>query len=270
MPEGPEVRSVGDFLQRYIGYNLQVVEVLDPKLKVENSSLWQTPSVIDDIGVYGKKLLFRFSSGQVLVSELGMSGKWLLPAYVPADEKKHIRIRLTLQSPDHEGMYLLFVEPRPFSHQRLFLTADACQRYLDTLGPDVLMHRWTSEEFRALLLLNPLKNICAWMMDGKAMYGIGNYLKAEILYLACISPHRKLKSLVEEEIDRLHEAIEHVPRVSYAAQGFTMQDYIRPDGQIGRYKCMVYRKELDYKDRVVRKDKTPDGRKTYWVPERQV
>ena len=53
----------------------------------------------------------------------------------------------------------------------------------------------------------PNKTIAEFLMDQSMCAGIGNYLKAEILYDAAISPHRIVKSLDSEEFNKLLKII---------------------------------------------------------------
>lgn len=45
-------------------------------------------------------------------------------------------------------------------------------------------------------------------MDQKTISGIGNYLRADCLWLAKISPHRLVKSMDDNEIKELYHSIQ--------------------------------------------------------------
>jgi formamidopyrimidine-DNA glycosylase len=51
-------------------------------------------------------------------------------------------------------------------------------------------------------LNKPIGNV---LMDQKVISGIGNYLRADILWLSKISPFRKVKDLTDKEIERLYK-----------------------------------------------------------------
>ncbi len=109
------------------------------------------------------------------------------------------------------------------------------------------------------------------MMNQKVVAGIGNYIKAEALYRAKISPHRTVESLSDEELHNLYRCSLWVIKASYEARGATIRNYEMPDGSKGDFKFnfQVYAQETDPDGRIVIRDKTPDGRTTHWVKEIQ-
>jgi len=55
----------------------------------------------------------------------------------------------------------------------------------------------------------------------------------EALFYARIHPLRSGKSLSQEEIERLHRAIQQVLLAAISNKGASVDTYFRPDGQIG-------------------------------------
>ena len=108
-------------------------------------------------------------------------------------------------------------------------------------------------------------------MDQKVLAGVGNYIKAEALYRAGISPHRVNSSLTDEELARLNKETKWVIRASYASRGARISTYELPDGSTGTYnfKFLVYRRKVDPEGHRVVREETRDKRTTHWVPERQ-
>ena len=105
-------------------------------------------------------------------------------------------------------------------------------------------------------------------MDQSVVAGIGNYVKAESLYLSQISPHRTVESLSEAEVFRLNNAVQAVLKEAYKRGGASIQTYKDFDGKEGQYsrKFAVYNQKKDPYGNDVHKDKTEDGRTTHWVP----
>ena len=104
------------------------------------------------------------------------------------------------------------------------------------------------------------------MMDQEVISGCGNYIKAEVLYYAGISPLRKISELSEREVELLYEGLIVIPRISYNYKGLSIRDYSDGYGRKGYFgdKLKVYGKKN------LKRTKTPDGRITYWDPKKQV
>ena len=98
-------------------------------------------------------------------------------------------------------------------------------------------------------------------MDQSLMSGCGNYIKAEALYYAKISPLRKVSSLTEKESEKLFEALRIIPRSAYMNKLLKSQDDVfqsEETQELEKFEFQVYGK------RQCVRTKTPDGRITYW------
>ena len=62
-------------------------------------------------------------------------------------------------------------------------------------------------------------------MNQAVVSGVGNYVKADALWLAGLSPTRKVKDMSIEEIDILNDCIKKVLRTSYESGGATIRTY---------------------------------------------
>jgi formamidopyrimidine-DNA glycosylase len=71
------------------------------------------------------------------------------------------------------------------------------------IGPDIMEHDTTLEIFKEQLLKtrNLHKEIGIVLMNQKVISGIGNYLRADILYMSKICPFRKVNKLSDIEIE---------------------------------------------------------------------
>ena len=100
--------------------------------------------------------------------------------------------------------------------------------------------------------------------------GIGNYLKCEALYAAKLSPYRLISSLNDSEIITLYQEITRIAKESYHSKGESFLTFRDPDSNKGRYSFnfQVYgRDKID--NYSIQREKTGDGRSTYWVKELQ-
>ena len=118
--------------------------------------------------------------------------------------------------------------------------------------------------------------------------GIGNYIAAESMYEAKLSPYRTLNSLTKKEIESLNQAIKKIIKISYISNkvGYMecLEDYIEKhkeqvkEGKFPDYlpeikikkgeeiEFKVYQKTEDKLGNKVIADKIITGRTTYWVP----
>ena len=102
-------------------------------------------------------------------------------------------------------------------------------------------------------------------MNQGIISGCGNYIKAEVLYYAGISPLRKVGSMTEEESDKLFEGLRIIPRISYNHKGLSLRDYADHNGKKGYYEAKL----RVYGQKYAKRTKTSDGRTTYWDPHKQ-
>jgi len=121
------------------------------------------------------------------------------------------------------------------------------------------------------------------LMDQKKIgSGLGNYLVAEILYRAKISPHRLGNSLTKSELNKLNTSIRYTVKLSYIynnigymvnfedeAEKIKKIDYhpnIILNPKDDQFEFLVYRQKYDPKGNPVHADSIIKGRTTYWVP----
>ncbi|NWZ43181.1 NEIL1 Endonuclease, partial [Brachypodius atriceps] len=126
---------------------------------------------------------------QDLVFRFGMSGSFRLSPAAELPRHAHLRF-LTRESPPRA---LCFVDPRRFGSWRL---GDAWQ---PERGPCVLSEY---QAFRENVLKNLDdrafdKPICEALLNQKYFNGIGNYLRAEILFRLKIPPFEKARTVLE-------------------------------------------------------------------------
>jgi formamidopyrimidine-DNA glycosylase len=129
------------------------------------------------------------------------------------------------------------------------------------------------------------KKIVEILMDQKKIgSGLGNYLTAEILYRAKISPHRKCNKLSDEDILNLTYWIKYMVKLCYTNNDIGyMVNLEKESKKIPRknyhpeiklkekeFEFQVYEQPTDPHGNPVKKDKIIKGRTTYWVPNVQI
>ena len=267
MPEGPEVKRITEKISNYVlGEKILSIKVLSgryvthgPPQGFEQFSS-RLPATIVDVNCKGKFIYVVFDNGFNMWNTLGMSGGW---SPVP---KKHSRLKF-----DFDSGSVYFNDMRNFGTLKFTQGKSSLDEKLQKLGPDMLSEDVSSDLFRTCIWKKSSKTVTQVIMDQSVISGVGNYLKSEALYLAGISPHRVVSSLTAAEIANLNSAIKSTIRSSYASGGATIHTFLDFDGEKGKYsrRFAVYNQKYDINGNVVLREKTRDGRTSFWVPELQ-
>lgn len=179
---------------------------------------------VQTISRRGKYLLFHLDDGQLLIIHLRMSGRLtVVPAGTPTD--KHTHTIFGLQS----GHELRFWDQRKFG--RVYLVDDA-DEVIHNLGPEPLSPEFTVDVLRGLLN-GRKRTIKPLLLDQTIIAGIGNIYADEALFYAHILPTRSADSLGDEDLIRLHAAIQHALQLGISRGGASIELYVRPDGSPG-------------------------------------
>ncbi len=196
----------------------------------------------------------------------GMSGQWT------ADETPYTAFGVEYaeaNSPaDVQPPSLYFNDTRHFGTLKFVNSDKDHAKKLASLGPDMLNDPPTWQVFMDRLLKKPQKTLAEVLMDQSVISGVGNYVKAEALYLSELSPHRTVDSLKMAEMERLRNQIMNVMKASLNTGGATFSTYRNPDGSKGRAQSrfVVYGNKTDPLGNPVVREDTLDGRTTHWVP----
>ena len=224
MPEGPEIRRAADALAAAIvGHTLRRVFFGTQTLAAEAERL--VGSRIESILPRGKALLTRFSGGWTLYSHNQLYGVWRIgkPGERPATRRS---LRVELES-DTAAIRLysasdieLWPSARIESHP-----------FLQRIGPDVLDPALDPAQVAARLASPSFRRrrLESLLLDQAFLAGMGNYLRAEVLFEARLDPVRRAGELDPDETERLAQALLHVPRRSYRTRGIAPARGMRRD-----------------------------------------
>jgi formamidopyrimidine-DNA glycosylase len=296
IPEGPELRVSADILKKrmvgcylvnaYVsggryteslpaGFDEFIAEMRGSSLDGERIEF--TPDypgfLIKDVDVKGKFMWWELANGWYVWSTYGMSGQWTFSSEGSAPKHTAVSFYLALSGGEpfevHDAVH--FRDPRHFGTVKFSRGREALDAKLATLGPDMLSKPPSIEEFRLRLRRKSAKTLAEALMDQNTISGVGNYIKAEALYAARLSPHRKCESLKDVDLDRLRDSIIDIMCRSYQAQGTSVYTYNNVDGSRGSFadQLLVYGKSNVHGHKVI-KEETLDGRTTHWVPAVQV
>lgn len=273
MPEGPEVKLSCDLIRPLaVGQTVyRAFPSMNGRYKHEkpegyedfNKTLHQTDVKIDDISVRGKFMFWTFNTGWYLMNTFGMSGQW------SPTTGKHPCFTFDFGGPNQ----MVFNDPRHFGTIKFTNNSAELKKKIDELGWDPLSMeldknlRWVTHQ-----LSRTSKTIAEVLMDQGLFCGVGNYIRAEALYLSRISPWRQCNKLTQDDVKDLCKAIVEVMKESYAHQGATIHTYKTAYGEEGKYSTLfkVYGQKLDPMGRKIIKQPTPDKRTIHWCPEVQV
>lgn len=264
MPEGAEVKLFGESLATVVsGKELESVDVLSgryTKSQVEGLDLLNArlPAKVVGVGVHGKFLYWIVTNDVFIYNTLGMTGSWSVK------ETKHSRVVFVMT----DGSRVYFNDQRNFGTLKMVPGRQELVKKLQSLGPDMLSEQVSDARFTDSLMKRPDWTLAEALMDQSLVCGVGNYVKAESLYRAQLSPHREVKSLGPADFSKLKQCIQIVLQEAYQRGGASIQTYRDFDGNEGEYsqRFLVYNQDQDPNGNKVVREKTADGRTTHWVP----
>lgn len=221
MPEGPEVRKHA----LAIAPILEKQKLLEIRARTRDAKafLLDNPDElpgrkITSVRSHGKHLLIHLEGDYFLHSHLMMWGRWHLFENAPEEMDRRERARIVTK----KGAAILFSAPifqigQGDAHEKI--------ENLKTLGPDILPYRgkFDNTEFQRRLHLpeNRERAIGAALLDQRICAGIGNYLRAEILYECRVDPYKLVRELSEKELKCLNKIVPAQAKFSLETGGTT-------------------------------------------------
>jgi DNA-formamidopyrimidine glycosylase len=201
MPEGPEVKNLTLWLNKKFRYKkILNIKINSGKYKKNSKNLNTLilnkklfPLTIDKIDCKGKFIYFLFKNTDiVLFVTLGMTGWFEL------EELKHNHIQFNFND-----IILYFNDFRNFGNI-IVSNKEELEKKLLSLGADILNSKDNFDLFNKRIERKRDDTfIASALLDQKVSAGVGNYIRAEALYIAKISPYRKIKDIDIGELKRL-------------------------------------------------------------------
>lgn len=231
MPEGPEVTIMTNSLKKFKNFKLKNIIFGHKKFKSKLTNLRQfensLPLKIIDIKNKGKFVYILLSDDWAIGFTPGMTGHFWIPGvssdYKTSEEYTYNPIHNHVILETTNGDFY-FNDPRRFGHFYIYNNKDIknnLESKLKTLGPDLIkdLPKMSQPEFNEhLSKFRADKVLADALLEQKFIAGIGNYIRAEALYLAKISPLRKIGSLSANDKSFLKNALENVAKNSYKSQ----------------------------------------------------
>lgn len=286
MPEGPEILCSVNILKKQLeGFYITKVtfeqgfdkrNLLDRKLLLND-----IPLKIVEIVARAKRVNFicdnNRNEGGVLIWFYALQGRL---CFKPKTSH-HVEMTISKKTEDNfeEVTKLYYEDVINLGFMKYAVTTNQIEDIYKHIGPDFTNDEVTAEMFETVIKNKRIKHkfVVDFLLDQKYFSGIGNYLRAEILYDAKIRPSASLMELVEnDKITILYNSIRSVMRCAISSGGMTSRNYTDPNGDIGRFQAKVYNKKTDDFGNIIISDKLgkiPKGKDTrrtiWWCPNLQ-
>ncbi|HST53358.1 MAG TPA: bifunctional DNA-formamidopyrimidine glycosylase/DNA-(apurinic or apyrimidinic site) lyase [Pyrinomonadaceae bacterium] len=217
MPELPEVELVARALDKLLrGRAVVSAKLLRARLAPDNTppefARRLRGARFEEVGRRGKHILAKFDNGQVLVTHLRMTGRFLLlDENGPLPAHAHAVFKL------EDGRRLVFTDQRHFGLMKIARASELeSAKELRRLAPEPFSDEFSHDYFAGVLARTrrALKDV---LLDQTKVTGLGNIYAAEALFLARINPFapaseissRRIRRLRQSVLDVLGEAIAH-------------------------------------------------------------
>jgi formamidopyrimidine-DNA glycosylase len=296
MPEVMEIRKYADFINEYFsGKKLQSINILQGRYKkhepFESYNLMKKnlPLKLLRVHTKGKFIYCEFEKGYYLLNTLGLSGGWAyqkndssqyqMPQLLEYIDKTKVEIYL-LRSMEHINVEFIFGEEKLIFFDMLsFGTLKVINDYnvlvskLNTIGPDIMDESTTLEIFKLQIkrIPNNDKSIGVVLLNQKLISGVGNYIRADALWLAKINPWKKIRDLTEKQIEKIYHSLKVITWGNYNRKYAIKKKIINKTDKIPYdYKrdFFVYREKIDIYGNPIIKEELYEGsqkRFIYWV-----
>ena len=214
MPEGPEVRKYADALDSALSG--RAVVALEARTREARKWLQENEQSIlgrhvERVISHGKHLIGYIEGDFFFHSHLMMWGRWQTfgPNDLPEKDRRE-RARIVV-----DGAAAVLLSAPIFNVG----SGDPYKviEILGTLGPDALPYRgrFNRAEFLRRLLEYKDETIGAALLNQRIVAGLGNYLRAEILFSCQLNPWLKVGNLSERQLTCLSKTIPRLARDAY-------------------------------------------------------
>jgi endonuclease-8 len=182
VPEGDTIFKTAAALRPLlVGRNVLKASARQPGPQIQRV----VGSTVLSVEPIGKHMVIRFSNGLALHTHLRMNGAW--HRYAPGERwrKPAWQARVVLEVPEH--VVVCFNAPVA---ELMDDRAVGLHPAIDALGPDLLSDDFdAAEAFRRLRARSEME-IAEALLDQRALAGIGNVYKSEVLFLQAVHPLR--------------------------------------------------------------------------------
>ncbi len=233
MPELPEVETIRRQLAPALrGKRIERLEVIDSKwgspiAASELAGLIESRT-IEQLSRRGKYLIFDLGDELYLICHLRMTGNFLYDAD-PAVAYQRALFELG------GGHTLRFTDPRRFGTAEVIIGAGALDEYFaGRLGIEPFSGALDGTALKSLAS-GKRTSIKAFLLDQRAVAGIGNIYADEALFRAEVHPLREAGRLKPAQYELLATTIQDALQAGLDAGGATIDDFRHADGLYGSF-----------------------------------
>ena len=197
MPEGDAIFRAARALDKALaGRIVTRFESVFPQLTRVDVDTPLRGRTIERVTSHGKHLLIWFSGDLVLRTHMRMNGSWHI--YRPGERWQRPRhdMRIALGTETFEA--IAFTVP-----VAEFETASAVERGLGGLGPDPLKKAFDASEAVRRLRGRGDMEIAEALLDQRAIAGVGNIYKSEVLFAGGVNPFAPVAKLPDQALEKL-------------------------------------------------------------------
>ena len=209
---------------------------------------------VDSIRRRAKYLLIDLDDGRIILSHLGMSGRYTLfeaskvRTYSQASKDgsrfgsatgfdgRHDHVEFQFD----DGSVAVYTDPRRFGIMDLIdIGEEEIHSSLEHLGPEPLLN-WDANQL-AEALKNKSTNIKVALLDQRVVVGVGNIYACEALHRSGIHPTRSSKTLVRKDgkpttiLSLLVEKVIEVLHQAVDVGGSSLNDFADVNGTLGYF-----------------------------------
>jgi len=289
MPEINEVRKYADFiLKKCRGKNILEIKIVKGRYKKHGpfdkykELVGELPLKLLNIKTKGKFLYIELEKGFYILSTLGLSGGWnfynsktkknefseSFNDYLDGPMKdRYMKYSLVHRNIEFrfQGGILYFYDMMSFGTMKVIRGVDELEKKLATIGPDIMDSGTTFDVFKERIQLSK-REIGLALMNQRLISGIGNYLRADILWMSRISPFRLVGRLSDKELRKIYKNTRILTWGEYDRKKIAKSNKLPIN--YGR-DFFVYREDKDIYGNPVKKEELYEGsqkRFIYWVP----
>jgi formamidopyrimidine-DNA glycosylase len=201
------------------------------------------PAKIVGVGVHGKFSYAILENETFAWFTMGMTGSFT------KEQTKHSRAKFSFDDFD-----TYYTDIRNFGTIKFVRGKHRMIEKLESLGHDLIAEDMDNDEFILRMQAKSKWHLCKALMDQTIIAGIGNYIKADALWLARLSPKRLVGDCSDSELINLKDCVRRVMLESFNSGGKN------------NTKFLIYGKSEDTDGNPVIREETKDGRTTHWCP----
>ena len=198
VPEGPEIYRAAHQVHAAVANQAIELTLLHPALAARKRALKHV--TITRVHARSKAMLTEFSNGMVLYSHNQLYGEWRV--HPAREDLLHKQQRLVITTAKHR---VVLYSATDFAW--LHAGKEQQHPYIAKLGPEVLADGMTPAVLAKKLASFPRRNLATALLDQGVLAGLGNYLRADILFIARLSPLLRVGDLSAAQLQNLAKLI---------------------------------------------------------------